>query len=287
MKIKNQNIIRIIPRLDIKNGLLIKGINLEGLRILGNPYSYANKYYNDGADEIFYIDNVASLYGTNNLSEFITLTAKNISIPFTVGGGIKSISDIDRTLRNGADKVSMNTAILNDISLLKKSSKVFGSSTISSNVEVIKINKKYYISSSNGRDLHEIDVLDWVRKIEDNGVGEIIITSVNNEGLRKGFDIPLIKKITKCVHVPVVAHGGAGDFKQIYDVIVNCNVSGISIASMFHYNYIHKTKFKNKLSGNTNFLNNFLKLNNKKTKIRNLIQDLKKYLKNKKINVRL
>ena len=139
-----EKLIRIIPKLDIKNGLLIKGINLEGLRVLGKPFDFAKSYYENGADEIIYLDNVATLYGTNNLRKFVKETAKSLHIPLTVGGGINSLDEIERMLNNGADRVIVNSAAIEDINFIKKASKRFGSSTIISSVEYTKIGKKLY-----------------------------------------------------------------------------------------------------------------------------------------------
>ena len=182
---KSKKIKRIIPLLDIKNGLVIKGVNLEGLRILAHAESLASFYYNKGADEICYIDNVATLYGTNNLTKFVSKTAKNIFIPLSVGGGVRNISDIQKLFIAGADKVCINSAVIDDINFLNKAKKIFGSANISIIVQSICIDKEYYISKSNGRDVVKINPFDWARVLEDNGAGEIILTSVNKEGLRK------------------------------------------------------------------------------------------------------
>ena len=165
----NKNPIRIIPFLDIKNGLLIKGIILEGLRVLGKASNFSNHYYKNGADEICYIDNVATLYGTNNLSKFISETANNVFIPLSVGGGIKTLEDIKKMLSAGADKVCINSAAIDNISLLKQASRIFGSANITIVIQSIKINNKYYISKSSGRDLIKINSIDWAQKVEDNG----------------------------------------------------------------------------------------------------------------------
>ena len=278
----NKNPIRIIPFLDIKNGLLIKGINLEGLRVLGKASNFSNHYYKSGADEICYIDNVATLYGTNNLSKFISETANNVFIPLSVGGGIKTLEDIKKMLSAGADKVCINSAAIDNISLLKQASRIFGSANITIIIQSIKINNKYYISKSSGRDLIKINSIDWAQKVEDNGAGEIILTSVNNEGLKKGFDIDLTNKVCEKVNIPVIAHGGAGTFKNIYEVIKYTDISGVGLASILHYealNYFPKLETK---IGNTNFLQNF----NKVKKKRNLILEIKNYLKSKKIKIR-
>ena len=276
--------IRIIPKLDIKNGQLIKGINLEGLRILGDPYLFAKEYYENNADEIFYLDNVATLYGTNNLCKFVTKTVKNIFIPIMVGGGIRTIEDIDMMLQSGADRVCINSAAINNIKIINNSAKIYGSSTICSLVECVKIDNKYIISKSNGRDLVSISPTTWVKRLENSGSGEIIFTCVQNEGLKKGFDIKIIEKISKEVSIPVIAHGGAGTFKDVYDVIKQTNISGVSIASLFHYDILPKFKFHKRKIGNYHYLNQLTKSNLKS--INNLYR-LKKYLKSKKINVRL
>jgi cyclase len=281
----NKNIIRIIPKLDIKNGLLIKGINLEGLRIIGNPYEFANFYYECGADEIAYVDNVATLYGTNNLQKFIKNTAKNIFIPLSVGGGIRSIKDIEEILKNGADKICINSAAIDDPKFITEASKRFGSANISSIIEVIKIKKNYFISKSNGRDLIKMNPVDWAKKVEEMGSGEIFLTSVNKEGLKSGFDIEIIKKISENVSIPVIAHGGAGNFMDIYNVIKSTSISGVSISGLFHYAFVRHSKSIIKRSiGNYEFLNSITKY---KKKPENLILKLKKFLSKKKINVRI
>lgn len=280
----NKNLIRIIPKLDIKNGNLIKGINLEGLRILGNPINYSNIYYSHGADELCYLDNVASLYGTNNLLKFVRQTAKNIRIPISVGGGIRSITDIKNMLISGADKVVINSAIVDDINLLKKSVRFFGSSTITALVECIKFNNSYHITKSNGRDLVKLSPFDWCKKLEDNGVGELIVTSVDHEGLRSGFDVKLMRKISKNASIPVIAHGGAGNFEHVLRVIKETSISGVSVASLLHYTYCSYFNFKKKNNiGNYEFL---LSKKNNKIKNKNIIKELKKFLKQNKINVR-
>ena len=277
----NKKFIRIIPKMDIKNGLLIKGINLDGLRILGDPYNFAEQYYKSGADEIFYIDNVASLYGTNNLSKFVTKTSKNLFVPLSVGGGIHRLSQIEDFLKKGADKVSINSAAINNINFVKKASRVFGSSTITCIIEAIKIDDKYFITKENGRDIIKIDPKVWAKKLEDHGAGEIFLTSIKNEGTYEGFDIELTKKISSCVKIPVVAHGGAGSFKHIYDVIRKTNISGVSIAGFFHYDICQNFKFDKIKIGNTFFLEN-----QKKKKSKKLLQNLKNFLHKKGIKVR-
>ena len=278
----NNNTIRIIPKLDIKNGLLIKGINLEGLRVLGNPYEFAESYYKSGADEICYIDNVATLYGTNNLQKFVNLTSKNIFVPLSVGGGIRKIQDIELMLNSGADKVSINSAAIDDVNFIYNAAKRFGSSTIVTNIETIKINNKYYISKSSGRDIVNINPITWAKKIQDYGAGEIFITCVNNEGLQSGFDINIIGQICKNVNIPVIAHGGAGKFDHVFKVINETSISGVSLSSLFHYGIFNKFDFKSSKVGNVNFLEN-----NKNSKTKDNLKELKNYLHNRKIKIRI
>ncbi len=277
----NKNKIRIIPKLDIKNGTLIKGIGLEGLRVLGDPYDFAKKYYQDGADEILYMDNVATLYGTNNLTKFVKKTAQDIFIPLTVGGGIKNLLDIENLLINGADKVSINSEFVINKKFVKEAVKNFGSSTIVATIEANNIDNHYYITTSNGRDLHNKNPVNWAKELEQLGIGELIVTSVNNEGLKIGFDLQIIKKIANKVNVPVIAHGGCGNIDHIINLVKKTNVSGVSIASILHYSSIKKNKkIINFKTGNTNYLNNA------KENYRNLIKKIKSKLKENGIKVR-
>ena len=279
---KNLNPIRIIPILDIKNGLLIKGINLEGLRVLGKAKDFSNYYYKNGADEICYIDNVATLYGTNNLSNFIKDTAKDVFIPLSVGGGIRSIEDMKKMFSAGADKICINSSIIENPNLLDKAAKIFGSANITIMIQSIKIDNKYFISKANGRDLANIDPIKWAKKVENYGAGEIILTSVNNEGLKNGFDIKLTRAVASSVNIPVIAHGGAGSFKDIYEVISKTKISGVGLASVLHYEALNYFPKFNPKVGNTTFLENIVKSKKKK----NLIQQLKNYLRQKNIKVR-
>ena len=278
----NKKFIRIIPKLDIKNGLLIKSINLEGLRILGDPYNFANNYYKNGADEIYYVDNVASLYGTNNLIKFILKTAKNLFIPLSVGGGIRSIKDIENFLKSGADKVCINSAAIDNINFIKEASRIFGSSTITCIVESLHYDKKYFITKENGRELINLNPVDWSKRLEDAGAGEIFLTSVNREGLNKGFDININKKVSESVKIPVIAHGGASCEKDVYKVIKETNISGVSISGLFHYDVCSLFPFKKLKIGNADFLRK-----QKKKQSKNIIKKLKNYLHEKGVLVRL
>ena len=239
--------VRIIPRLDIKGPNLVKGIHLEGLRVLGKPEEFAKYYYENGADEIMYQDVVASLYERNSLEEIITRTAKEIFIPLTVGGGLRSIEDIKKVLRAGADKVSLNTAAIKDPEIIRKASRKFGSSTIVIAIEAIRgADGRYLAYTDNGRNHTGVEVLGWAKKAEELGAGEILITSVDKEGAGKGFDIDLVKMISRTVSIPVIAHGGSGKVDHIYEVIEEGNADAVSLASILHYDFI---KTDNDVSG--------------------------------------
>ena len=249
--------LRIIPRLDIKGPNLVKGVHLEGLRVLGKPESFAQYYYEQGADELFYQDVVASLYDRNSLHEIVSKTAKEIYIPLTVGGGIRSIDDIAKILRVGADKVSMNTAVINNPELIREASNIFGASTIVVSIEAIRQPDGLYLAfTDNGRNITNKEVVSWAKQVEELGAGEILLTFVDKEGAGKGFDIDLAKKVVDAVSIPVVVHGGAGQMKHVLEVCDQVPVSGVAIASLFHYDYIlHNRRIEGfEDEGNIDFL---------------------------------
>ena len=230
--------VRIIPKLDIKGPNLVKGVHLEGLRVLGKPWDFAKFYYEQGADELIYMDAVASLYNRNNLLHIVEKTSKEIFIPITVGGGIRTISDIRDALNAGADKVAINTAALKEPSLIQLAAQRFGSSTIVVGIEAQKINDKYEAYTENGREPTGVDVLTWAKQVVELGAGEIFLTSINQEGTGDGYDTDLIKSIADSVPVPVVACGGAGKREHILRAIVEGHADAVCMASMLHYYYI-------------------------------------------------
>ena len=189
---------RIIPRIEIKNNFVIKGINLEGLRKIGDPNILGKKYYLDGADELLFMDVVASLYGRNNIFEIIKKITKDIFIPITVGGGIRNIEDIQKALNSGADKVFINSAAVKNPNFIKEAVSVFGSSTIVVSIETRKNKKNFWeIFIHNGREETGIELKNWLKKIQQLKCGEILITSIDNEGTRKGFDLDLLNLLKK------------------------------------------------------------------------------------------
>lgn len=275
---------RIIPKLDIKSYNLVKGINLEGLRVLGSPEIYAEHYYKQGADEIFYQDVVASLYGRNNLTDIIKKTIKNIFIPLTVGGGIKNLQDIENILKSGADRVSINSAAIKNPKFVKEAVKKFGSSTIVISIEAIKQkNGEYNAFTHNGRENSKLNVLKWIKKIEDLGAGEIFITSVDRDGTGQGFDIFLANKVSKISTIPIIFHGGAGKMKDILKLINESKVNGVSLSSILHYDFLSKSTYRKTHSiktGNVDYLSSKRLPSNIKE---NSIINIKKFLKKNKV----
>jgi len=240
--------IRIIPRLDVKGPNVIKGVHLECLRVMGLPKDLASHYYETGADEIIYIDIVASLYQRNNLIDIVKEASKEIFVPMTVGGGLRSLDDMEAVLRAGADKVAINTAAINDPNLITKGAKEYGSQCIVVYIEAKKQpDGNWEAYTDNGRNETGFNVIDWAKKAEEYGAGEILITSVDKEGTAKGFDIKLIKSIREVVNIPIIASGGAGSFDHIKDCIVQCNVDAIATAHLLHYNKLSIPEIKDQL----------------------------------------
>ena len=250
--------IRIIPKLDIKGPNLVKGIHFEGLRVLGKPEDFARFYYENGADELFYMDAVASLYGRNSLLEIVQKAAKEIFIPLTVGGGLRSVEDIREVLRAGADKVSLNTAAIARPELIREASRAFGSSTVVVSIEAIKMpdgNYEAYVDY--GRQGTGVNVFEWAIRAVELGAGELVVTSINNEGTGQGFDLELTRRISESVPVPVIASGGAGRLSDVKAVITEGRADAVALASILHYQFIKENSFQSnefESEGNTEFL---------------------------------
>lgn len=237
--------LRIIPRLDIKGKNLIKGIQLEGLRVIGDPQEFAIRYYEAGADELVYMDIVASLYGRNNLSDIIRRAADQVFIPITVGGGIRSVDDARHILRSGADKVAINTAAIGRPDLIGEVARHFGSQAMVLSIEAKQVAPgKWEAYTDNGRERTGLDVLQWVRRGVEMGAGEILLTSVDREGTRKGFDIDLIRQVSDAVPVPVIASGGMGNIEHFLMAAEQGRPDAISIADNLHYNRIQLSEIR-------------------------------------------
>ncbi len=254
MKDKKQ--IRIIPKLDIKGPNLVKGVQLEGLRVLGRPEDFSLKYYLDGADELIYIDLVASLYGRSNLVEIVERTANQIFIPLTVGGGIRSVEDMHTLLRAGADKLAVNTFLFEDLSLLEKGAATFGSQCMVVYIEAKRMaDNQYTCMHTNARENSGTDVLEWIKTVEKKGAGEIYLTFVDTEGTGKGLDYDFVGQVVKAVQIPVIVNGGIGSPEQIKKCIAQ-GADAVSAASIFHYRRLEQLKEKrgNETEGNTSYI---------------------------------
>jgi imidazole glycerol-phosphate synthase subunit HisF len=228
--------IRLIARLDIKGPNLIKGIHLEGLRVIGDPQVYAQRYYEQGIDEIIYMDSVASLYGRNNLTEILEHTARHVFVPITVGGGVRSVEDARMLLRSGADKIALNTAAITRPELLSESAEEFGSQAVVLSVEAKRLNSgRWEAYTHNGREHSGRDVVEWVEEAETRGVGELLLTSVDQEGTRKGFDIGLLNTIADLVRIPVIASGGMGSVDDLVSAVEKGRADAVAMADILHY----------------------------------------------------
>lgn len=279
--------IRIIPRLDIKGPNLVKGIHLEGLRVLGKPEDFARYYYEGEADELVYMDAVASLYQRNNLLEIVSKAAREIFIPLTVGGGLRTLDDIRDILRAGADKVALNTAAIARPAFIKEASRQFGSSTIVVSIDAIKKPDGTYEACTNyGRDASGLNACDWAIQAANLGAGELMITSINEEGTGKGFDLELTRIVSESVNVPVIACGGAGNLSHISDVIEHGKADAVSLASILHYSCFDKLQRQSSDysdEGNTVFM----RLEGSRPRLDSVtLSDIKKHLRDYGIDCR-
>ena len=227
--------IRLIARLDIKGDKLIKSVQLEGVRVVGDPREQAQKYYQQGADEVILMDAVASLYGRNNLAKIIRYTAENVFISITVGGGIRKLEDVDMALRSGADKVAINTAAVARPSLISEVSRQFGSQCMVLQVDAKqKSPGKWEAYTNGGREPTGLDVIEWAKRAGQLGTGEILLTSVDREGTRRGFDIELCSAVSQAVSIPVIISGGMGSVEHLVDVIREGSADAVAMADILH-----------------------------------------------------
>ncbi len=234
MKVTEKSI-RLIARLDVKGENLIKGIHLEGLRIIGDPKEYAEKYYKQGADELLYMDIVASLYGRSNLADIVRRTAQDVFIPMTVGGGVRDLDDVTKLLNAGADKVAINTAAVHRPSLITEVSRKFGSQCMVLSIEAKrKAVGNWEIYTDCGRERSGVDAVEWAKKAVSLGAGEILITSIDQEGTRRGFDNELISAIEDEVNVPIIASGGYGKPLHLQQA-VQAGADAVAFADVIHF----------------------------------------------------
>ena len=226
---------RIIPCLDVKNGRVVKGINFVDLKDAGDPVEQAKIYSDGGADEICFLDITASNENRDTIYDVVERTSKKCFVPLTVGGGVRDVYDINKLLNCGADKVSINTAAVNNKNLIRESSKKFGSQCIVVAIDAKKKNNTWEIFTQGGRIETGINALDFAKEMEDNGAGELLITSMDRDGTKKGYDIELISEIEKKVNIPIIASGGVGSLEHLFEGIKKGKASAVLAASIFHY----------------------------------------------------
>ena len=227
--------LRVIARLDVKNDHVIKGIHLEGLRKVGLPEELSCKYYDHGIDEILFMDAVASLYERNNLFHIIEKASEEVFVPITIGGGLRSLPDIEAALRAGADKVAIDTQAIKTPGLIREAAHVYGSQCIVGSIEAKRRNDTWEAYTDNGREATGVQVLDWVIELEQLGAGEILLTSVDRDGTKKGLDTELAAEVCKRVNIPVVLSGGVGKTKDLVKTCKTVALDGVALASVLHY----------------------------------------------------
>jgi cyclase len=228
--------VRLIARLDIKGPNLIKGIHLEGLRVIGDPQVHARRYYEQGADELIYIDIVASLYGRSKLTEIVRRAAHDVFVPMTVGGGIRNLDDVRDLLRAGADKVAINTAAVRRPELITEVARRFGSQCMVLSIEAKQQGAGHWeVYTDCGRERSGVDAIEWAQRAVRLGAGEILVTSIDREGTRKGFDVALTRAIATAVTVPVIASGGYGESRHLAEAVHEGRADALAFADALHY----------------------------------------------------
>jgi imidazole glycerol-phosphate synthase subunit HisF len=241
---------RIIPCLDVKDNRVVKGINFINLRDAGSAVELAEVYSNEGADELVFLDITASIEKRDTLIDLVKDVASAIQIPFTVGGGIRSLRDIENLLKAGADKVSLNSSIVSEPLLITNASKQFGSQAIVAAIDIKQKNEKYKVFVSGGTKETNLEGLPWCIKAEELGAGEILLTSMDKDGTKSGFDITFLSMLTKHVNIPVIASGGAGTMQHFLECFNSANVDACLAASLFHFGEIKIKELKNYLQQN-------------------------------------
>ncbi len=227
---------RIIPCLDVRDGKVVKGVNFEGIKEVGDPVLCAEEYNRQGADEIVFYDITASYEGRGVMLDVVRETAKKVFVPLTVGGGIKTVDDIRETLRAGADKVSVNSQAVLNPQLIKEGADIFGCQCICVGIDAKKTaENKWTVYINGGRVDMGLDLIEWVKKVEQLGAGEICLNSIDTDGVRGGFDIPMLKEVVNAVKIPVIASGGAGKLSDFADAFLRTDCSAALAASLFHF----------------------------------------------------
>jgi len=238
---------RIIPCLDIKDGTTVKGINFEGLRNAGNPIELAKKYESEGADELVFLDITATIEKRKTFTELVKNIAKELSIPFTVGGGVSSVENVRKLLEAGADKISINSSAVKNPQLISDLAKEFGSQCIVVAIDTKFVDHSDCVFVKGGREITELKTLDWAKKVEELGAGEILLTSMDGDGTKNGFDLRITKLISENVNIPVIASGGAGKTEDFENVFNQTKATGALAASIFHFGEVKIEDLKNDL----------------------------------------
>ena len=241
---------RIIPCLDIKDGKTVKGIQFEDLRIAGDPVELAKKYVKDGADELVFLDITATLKGRKTLIELVEKLSLEINIPFTIGGGISSVQDVESLLKAGADKVSINSAAVRRPELVREIAQQFGNQCVVVAIDTKNIDGEDYLFINGGKIKTELKTLDWVKTVADLGAGEILLTSMDFDGTKNGLDIRMLQNVSEVCQLPIIASGGAGKMEDFIEVFTKTNVTGALAASIFHFNEIKISDLKENLKQN-------------------------------------
>jgi len=241
---------RIIPCLDVKDGIVVKGTNFVDLREAGSAVELAERYYNEGADELVFLDITATLERRKTLVELVEEVSKVIRIPFTVGGGISKVEDIEKLLNAGADKVSLNSSIVTNPNLISEASHCFGSQAIVAAIDSRTSGTLHKIFVKGGTEETELETIPWCRKVEELGAGEILLTSMNKDGTKSGFDLDLLQYLSSELTIPIIASGGAGTKKHFLEAFEQANVDACLAASLFHYKELEISDLKNYLHEN-------------------------------------
>lgn len=238
---------RIIPCLDIKDGRTVKGVNFVGLRDAGDPVELAQRYTNEGADELVFLDITATKEKRKTLVALVRDIAKHINIPFTVGGGIKTVDEIEDILKAGADKVSLNSAIVRNPELIMLASDEFGSQAVVAAVDAKRVGDHWEVFVKGGSEPTGLDAIEWIKKTESLGAGEILLTSMDRDGTKSGFDLELLQKVNEQVTIPVIASGGAGTIQHCCDAVEIGKADAVLAASIFHFREIEILELKKRM----------------------------------------
>ncbi len=242
---------RIIPCLDVKNGRVVKGVNFSGLSDISSPVELGEYYSDNGADELVFYDITASSEGRELFTDILKQVAKTIFIPLTVGGGINTVQDFDRVLKCGADKVSVNSGAIKNPDLIYQAAKRYGNQCVVLSVDVKRVDKKFTVFAKGGRENTGIDMIEWIKRGVDNGAGEIVLNSIDTDGVKNGFDIEMLEKVCSAVSVPVIASGGAGNVEHFIELFSTLpKVDAGLAASIFHFGQVKINDLKIQLMKN-------------------------------------